>query len=76
MYSGPLKECLNRFPPEQHQEQTWRWYRAQMRGWAGHWRERFCDAAILGKPVEEIGGTALSLAKVYRNEANKLKLAL
>jgi len=66
-YFGSLKECLARFPASQRNEQTRRWHRAQMRGWAGYWRRRKIIAALTGNPVHEVAETNLYLAKVYRD---------
>jgi hypothetical protein len=63
--SGRWSECKRRNP-----ELTLRkWYRAQMRGWARHWRQRRIHAAILGKPAEQLGQTALNFARMYRDAA-------
>lgn len=71
-YSGPLAGCLCGMAPENRATEELRWHRAQMRSWAGHWRERHAAAALLGKSAEEVGRTHLSLAKSYRDAARRL----
>lgn len=64
--SGPFSQRPSRVTPAQ-------WYRGQMRNWAGFWRARKLVAAMVGKPVDEMAETYISLAKTYRNEALKLE---
>lgn len=71
-FSGPLAGCLRGVTPENRAAEELRWHRAQMRSWAGHWRERHASAALLGKSAEEVGRTHLSLAKSYRDAARRL----
>jgi len=71
-FTGPYSECVARATPVDAREFERRWHRGQMRGWAGHWRRARADAAILGKPVKEVAGTALSIAIIYRNAALKM----
>ena len=54
-YSGPLTPFLARVAPEHRAEEEQRWYRAQMRHWAEHWRRRFEIAALVGKSMLKIG---------------------
>ena len=68
-YSGPLSQCLARFPESQHKEQTFRWYREQMRAWAHHWRDADWQAALIDRPKDQLQRTALSLAKSYRDSS-------
>ena len=66
-FSGPLSECICRNHPADVADFEQRWHRAQMRNWAGHWRDSRAAAAMLGKPVEEVAAVNLSLAIAYRN---------
>ena len=66
-FNGPLSECLQRNRPADAADFERRWHRAQMRGWAGHWRESRVEAAMLRKPVEEVAALNLRLALVYRD---------
>lgn len=71
MFSGPLSECLQRNRPADAADFERRWHRAQMRGWAGHWRESRVEAAMLGKPVEAVAALNLRLALVYRDATRR-----
>ena len=66
-FNGPLSECLQRNRPADAADFERRWHRAQMRGWAGHWRDSRVEAAMLGKPVESVAALNLRLALVYRD---------
>ncbi len=70
-YSGPLTPFLARVAPEHRATEEQRWYRAQMRSWAGHWRIRRETAALLAKPVSEIAETNLYFAKMYRDHSRQ-----
>jgi len=65
--SGPFSECLKRDPFLTEA----RWYRGQMRSWAGYWRERKAIAAAVGSSVAECADTYLSLAKSYRDSSRQ-----
>lgn len=66
---GALSDCLARDPGLTEAK----WYRGQMRAWAGYWRERRLLAAMVGRSVQEVANTYLSLAKTYRDGALKLE---
>lgn len=70
-FIGPLSECLQRHRPADAGDFERRWHRAQMRGWAGHWRESRVEAAMLGKPVEDVAALNLRHALVYRDAAKR-----
>ena len=43
-FSGPLAECIRRQHPADVADFERRWHLAQMRSWAGHWREARAQA--------------------------------
>ena len=70
-FAGPLSACLSRNQPADAADFERRWHRAQMRGWAGHWRESRVEAAMLGKPVDALAALNLRLAVVYRDATKR-----
>ena len=75
-YLGQLDNCLiragiTRGTPAA-EAFTVKWYRAQMRVWAGHWRESKSTAAILLKSEKEVAETSLALAISYRYSSFQL----
>ena len=68
---GALGKCITLARPENVEEFIRRWYRAQMRQWAGNWRLSRQQAAALGKPVEEVANTAVKFAALYRDSAKE-----
>lgn len=73
-YSGSFSDCLNSsgIKPGTLAAEIFmaKWYRAQMRCWAGHWRQTRSVAAILGKGQVVVAETYLSLAISYRQSFN------
>ena len=73
-FSGPLSTCMERagIQPFTRESQlfTVGFYRGQMRGHAGRWRDRKALEALLANP--KVGDTSLSLAKHYRDAAAEL----
>jgi hypothetical protein len=68
---GGLTDFLRKVPAEFQTRETFRWYRSQMRAWALDWRDRRASAAILALPVEQVAGTYLTLAIMYRDEGRR-----
>jgi len=68
---GALGKCITLARPQNVEEFIRRWYRAQMRQWAGNWRLSRQQAAAVGKPVEEVAHTAVKFAALYRDSAKE-----
>ena len=80
-FKGTLAECLQRagIEPETTEASrfTVKWYRGQMRAWAGWWRDSFGFSAYGTLCHEsETASTALYFAKMYRDNATNLALKL
>lgn len=70
-YQGTLSEYLasDHHSARPRAERERRWHRAHMRGWAGFWRRAAETAALLGRPLQEVAGTDLAIAKSYRDHS-------
>src|SRR4030095_3269812 len=70
-FDGAVDKCITLARPGDVEEFIRRWYRAQMRQWAGNWRLSRQNAATSGKPVEEGANTAVKFAALYRDSAKE-----
>jgi hypothetical protein len=72
-FDGPLGKCINLARPNDVEDFIRRWYRAQMRQWAGNWRLSRGNAAAQKKTVAEVANTAIKFAVLYRDSAKSAR---
>ena len=70
-FDGPLGKCITLSRPKDVEDFIRRWYRAQMRQWAGNWRMARDNAAAQKKPIAEVANTAIKFAVLYRDSARR-----